>query len=308
MKYTKPPLSFEEQAKLLIRRGLIVNNEIELLEFLKNVNYYRLSGYLYPFKQIDPVTQEETYFPDTTLSTIKYRYEFDRQLRLLLMDAIEKIEVAVLRTQFAEKYSLTYGAFGYTDYKNYRPQFAQEEFNKLMSKIRLDEEWSREEFIKRYHAKYDEEKYLPFWMAVELMSFGQLLTLYRNTPHDIQKYLAKIYGVPPIVLDSWMHTLHYIRNACAHHVRIWNRILPVAPLFPYEKHDPNWHYPAEISNKYIFAVLTIIRYLLAKIDQENHIYVSMVKLIEDNSEIPIDLMGFPENWREIKYWQDPLTW
>src|SRR3972149_5889693 len=89
MKNTKTPLSFEDQAKLLIKRGLIVEGEVELVNYLSNVNYYRLSGYLYPFKRIDPTTNEESFVPNTNFSTIKKRYEFDRKLRLLLMDAIE---------------------------------------------------------------------------------------------------------------------------------------------------------------------------------------------------------------------------
>jgi len=50
MKYDKPPLSFEEQAGLLIKRGLITDREF-LIDRLKSVNYYRLSGYLYPYRQ-----------------------------------------------------------------------------------------------------------------------------------------------------------------------------------------------------------------------------------------------------------------
>lgn len=303
MKYTKPPLSFEDQAKLLIKRGLIVPDEAELISYLSNVNYYRLSGYLYPFKQIDPLTGEESFYPGTQFSTIKNRYEFDRRLRLLLMDAIERIEVAILRTQFVEKHALTFGTFGYTVFKNYKPEFLYKDFRKLMKDIRFDEKRSSEEFIKRYHEKYDEETHLAFWMAAEVMSFGQILTLYRNSDREIQIITAKNFNLPALVLDSWLHTLLYIRNACAHHVRLWNRVLPLAPLFPDKKHDPNWYYPVKISNQRIFAVLSIIRYLLLTIDPRNHIPQSMIKLIDDNPDIPIELMGFPENWQECKYWQ-----
>src|SRR3972149_486438 len=258
MKYTKPPLSFEEQAKLLLDRGLLVTDETELLKYLSTVNYYRLSGYLYPFKQIDPVTGKESFFPDTKFSTIVKRYEFDRKLRLLLMDAIERIEVAILRTQFVEKFTLTYGTFGYTEHKNFKPEFPRDEFRKSLEAISFDEKRSSEEFIKRYRSKYNEEPFLAFWMAAEIMSFGQLYTLYKYSHREIQILIAKKYDLPAIVLDSWLLTLLYIRNACAHHVRIWNRVLPVPPLFPDKKNDPNWYEPVVISNKRIFAVLTII--------------------------------------------------
>lgn len=303
MRYTKPPLSFEDQAKLLISRGLIVDDEAELTNYLSNVNYYRLSGYLYPFKQIDPATSKESFFPGTQFATIKGRYEFDRKLRLLIMDAIERIEVAILRTRLVERHTLSYGAFGYAHYKYYKPEFPIKEFKNLLSDIKADEKRSSEEFVKRYRDKYDEEPFLAFWMAAEIMSFGQLFTLYKYSNRDIQLSIARDYGLAAGVLESWLHTISYIRNACAHHVRIWNRVLPLPPLLPDEKHDPNWYKPVEISNRRIFAVLTIIRYLMIGIDKGNHIRSTMIRLIEENPEIPLDLMGFPKNWRDCKYWQ-----
>ncbi|KIE18641.1 hypothetical protein DS62_10765 [Smithella sp. SC_K08D17] len=89
MKYTKPSLTFEEQADLLIKRGLVVSDRKTLLIHLNNVNYYRLSAYWYTFRQAD-----DTLKPGTTFEMIWRRYTFDRQLRLLVMDAIERVEIA----------------------------------------------------------------------------------------------------------------------------------------------------------------------------------------------------------------------
>jgi abortive infection bacteriophage resistance protein len=50
MKYTKPPLTFFQQAQILKKRGLIAEEE-DIIEKLKAVNYYRLSGYWLPFKK-----------------------------------------------------------------------------------------------------------------------------------------------------------------------------------------------------------------------------------------------------------------
>lgn len=88
MKYTKPALSFEQQAQRLIDRGLVIQEKTELIRQLSGVNYYRLSAYWYPFKQIDPTNGEERFSPNTTFETIWRRYIFDRQLRLLIMDAV----------------------------------------------------------------------------------------------------------------------------------------------------------------------------------------------------------------------------
>ncbi|MDR4496341.1 MAG: Abi family protein [Candidatus Scalindua sp.] len=110
MRYEKPPLTFSQQADLLIGRGLIADRSI-LIEKLKAVSYYRLSGYWYPFRNTD-----NSFKPGTTLEKIWERYTFDRQLRLLVIDTIERVEVSV-RTSLIYHLSHAHGPFAYTDYK-----------------------------------------------------------------------------------------------------------------------------------------------------------------------------------------------
>ena len=95
VRYTKPALSFEQQAQRLIDRGLIVQDKAALVECLRAVNYYRLSAYWYPFKQDTPTG--ERFASDTTFEMIWRRYTLDRELRLLAMDAIEHIEIAIVK-------------------------------------------------------------------------------------------------------------------------------------------------------------------------------------------------------------------
>lgn len=107
MKFIKHALSFEKQAELLLSRGLIADKP-DLIAKLKSVNYYRLSGYLYPFKQ----QNSENYKDGTDFTEIWNRYRFDRKLRFLVLDGIERIEVA-LKTDIAFEFSHLYGPFGY---------------------------------------------------------------------------------------------------------------------------------------------------------------------------------------------------
>lgn len=255
MKYTKPALSFSEQAKLLISRGLIVGDSSELEKYLRQVNYYRLSGYWYNFKTFDPETGYEAFKPGTTFQLIRDRYEFDRQLRLLLMDAIERIEVAVFRTRLVEVHTAQYGPFGYTLLENYNPKFARTDFDQLLSDILEDEKRSYEEFIRRYRSKYISEEYLPLWMVTDLMSFGQLLTLYRNQHLSIKQTISREFNLFPVVLDSWLLTLNTIRNSCAHHSRIWNRPLHLPIKRPDKKHDDRWFTPVQVQIMRFFPFL-----------------------------------------------------
>jgi len=301
--YTKPALTFQQQAQRLISRGLVVRDPQELENYLSQVNYYRLSGYWYIFKQIDPVTKAESFKPGTTFETIRTRYEFDRGLRLLLMDAIERIEVAIFRTQLVEVNSTLYGPFGYTEQKNYNPKFPQPDFLKLLRDIEYDEGRSYEEFIRRYRAKYTAERYLPIWMAAELMSFGQLLTFYRNQHLAVKQTLSHRYNLFPMVLDSWLLTLSAIRNSCAHHNRMWNRPLPLVTRFPDRKNDPRWYVPDAIPDNRLYTALTFINHLLSFITPTGQWKQSITALLTAYPTIPLEPMGIPENWQDSPLWQ-----
>lgn len=302
MKYIKTALSFPEQAELLISRGLIVEDRNELETYLSQINYYRLSGYLYPFRLIDSFTGDESFKPGTTFRMIRNLYEFDRRLRLLFMNAIERIEVAILRTQIVEVNTSLYGPFGYTEIKNYRPHFNNYEYMKLMNDISEDENRSYEGFIRHYRTKYDEDKYLPLWIAVELMSFGQALTLYKNQNSAVKQVISRKYRLFPKVLDSWLLTIGAIRNSCAHHNRLWNRPLPLKPMLPDQKYDSRWYVPNQIPDDRLYTAMTIINYLLTFIAPGDHWKNSLVELLTAYPTIPKNSMGIPEDWQASPLW------
>lgn len=303
MKYNKKALSFDEQANLLISRGMGIDDLQKLTNYLSNVNYYRLSGYWYIFKD-KPKQGQERFLPNTCFNYIQDRYEFDRKLRLLVLDAIERIEVSIFRTRMVEKYTLRYGPFGYTVLENYNPRFPPYEFHKLMNEILNDEKRSHEEFITRYHDKYSNEKYLPLWMSAEIMSFGQLLTIFRNLSINIKQEISHEFNLFPMVLDSWLLSLNTIRNSCAHHVRLWNRPLGNPIKIPDKKHDPRWYSPIIVPENRLFTILTIVQYLLGYIVVENHWQTSLNALLNEYPTIPLIPMGFPENWQECPLWKN----
>lgn len=296
MKYTKKPLTFNKQVDLLIDRGLMVADRELLLVHLNNVNYYRLSAYWYPFRLPD-----QTLKPDTTFEMIWRRYTFDRQLRLLVMDAIERVEIAV-RTQLTNIFTLKYGAFGHLN-KDNLPNITPERWDELIHKIRDEADHSQERFVEHFRQKYENEPDLPLWMAVELMTFGMLFTLFRGTESEIKRSVAAVYGISAEVLTSWLHCLNQIRNICAHHGRLWNRALGIRPAIPRRNKHPEWHMPVEVGNERLFAVLTLLRYLLAYVAPTSRWPERVKGLFADYSDIPLKPMGFPEDWRDCPIWQ-----
>lgn len=302
MNYTKPALSFEQQAQRLLEQGLIAPSKVVLVSHLKAVNYYRLSAYWYPFKVTDPVSGVESFTPNTTFETIWRRYVFDRELRFLVMDAIERVEVAILRTRMVEQFTLRHGPFGYTDIRNFSPNFIQLNHTRLLSELDDAVNRSNEEFVGRFRGKYTNEPRLPLWIAVEVMTFGQLFTLFRNLNRVEQQTLSQQFGLYPPVLISWLHTLNFIRNACAHHARLWNRELPIRPYIPDARHRPEWHTPFQFDNRFMFAVLTLLHYLQKWIDSNSDWNYRLEALLQKFPDIPLSWMGFPDNWKDSPIW------
>ena len=91
-RYDKPALDENELIECHIERGLIIKDRNRAARYLRHIGYYRLSPYTIPF-QADRTTH--SFKSGTTFDDILYIYVFDRQLRLLTMDALERVEVAV---------------------------------------------------------------------------------------------------------------------------------------------------------------------------------------------------------------------
>lgn len=297
MKYEKLPLTFEKQAEKLINRGLLVDKNT-LINTLKNVNYYRLSGYLYPYRSSD-----DNFKPGTTFEKVWSHYTFDRHLRLLVMDAIERIEISI-RTKLIYYIAHKTKAFGYFDLCCY-PNKTAEEYANLTKIITGEVKRSSEIFVKHFFTKYgDMHKVLPIWMTGEIVSLGCTLNIYKGISNEIKRNVADNYIVPDEVLLSWLKTIHAIRNICAHHGRLWNRTLGVKPFIPKKKKYPEWHEPVLIPNDKIFGVLTIFKYLINIIAPQSKWKNRLMSLLIDYPEVSILDMGFPKNWKECVFWKD----
>jgi len=297
MRYAKPALTVDQQADQVLGRGLIADRD-ELISRLSEVNYYRLSAYWHPFRQ----QSIEALLPGTSLATVWDRYVFDRQLRLLVMDAVERVEVSV-KTRATNLFSLKHGAFGYLDRANFS-RMSVGSHRKLLDTIRKEMGRSKEVFIQHYLRKYTSETDLPLWIAVEIMSFGTVLTFFRSLEQYLKRDIADAYGIKAKVLESWLLSLNYIRNLCAHHGRLWNRTIPVRPLIPDAKHRPEFHVPVRVPPDQTFGILTMLNYLLGRIAPQSrwpsrleHLWVSK------HPNIPIEQIGFPTNWKDCPIWQ-----
>jgi len=293
MRYLKQALTFDAQIDLLASRGLIFADHASAVHTLARISYYRLSAYWHPFKRHD-----DTFEPGTYLETVVRLYELDRHLRLQVMDSIERIEIA-LRTAMTYTLCHAFGPYGHCNPANFRANFDHKQW---LAKAHIEAQQSREEFVQHFRRKYDGFPDLPLWMATETLPFGSLSRLYAGMRADEQRSIAADYCVHHDVLRSWLHALAYVRNICAHHARLWNRELAIAPELP--RRDPRWCPPMTPTNRRVFAVLLVLRQMMAHHRGGGHWQRRVSALIEtaDLGTASRVAMGLPEGWVEHPLW------
>ena len=315
--FNKPPLTYEKQVELLISRGLIVTDRKRAERHLANISYYRLSAYMLPYKKKENGIIIDAFKEGTTWDDIYDLYVFDRKLRLLVFDAIERLEVAI-RTQIIYQLSHKYGSHWQDNAHIFMPsrevtlrdgrKITIDVYREIQSHIKEQLHSNRAEvFIQHYHNKYDTPENPPSWMSVEIMYFNHLSKICTGLKNraDIVG-IASYFALPPKTFCSWLHTMNYVRNICAHHSRLWNRDLNIVPeKLSFSKRLVWINTPdtAKRSKNYYFFCM--INYMLQVANPTSQFKTKLKELLEEyKNVISLDSMGFPQGWEEEKMWED----
>ncbi|WP_165251774.1 Abi family protein [Adlercreutzia sp. ZJ304] len=295
MEYAKPYLNHEEQADKLVGMGM-GGSKADILGRLEQVGYYRLSGYWHDYRQLDG----KGFRVGITIDTVWSDYVFDRQFRLAVLDAVERVEIYT-RARLAHKLARDTGAFGF-DIHEGLPRLSENDYKKFIDKCRSKHRSSREPFEVHFRNKYgDAHDIPPYWILVNTMDFGQMLTLYRGASVEIRNELSSELSVSARVFESWLVALNVVRNICAHHGRLWNKELGVKPVIP--KHDIRWHKPYEVQPYRMFSILTILGYLLDYVAPSTSWHTRLIDLLDRRSADKLYRMGFSEGWQECPFWK-----
>lgn len=312
--YNHPFLSYDDLTSLLINRGMLGNRAL-IKQKLMEVGYQRLSAYWLTF------TDSEGNIP-VDFCHVWQIYSFDRQIRALLMDAIENIEVAV-RNRLIHYFAEEYGAFGHLLQQNF-PHASLAEWQTWHYKQQIAAQASKSKMVIDFFNTYS-DKNLPVWIACELMDFGSTVFLYGSIEQKIQKRTARSFGInTPKVLHSWLRSLNDVRNACAHHNRVWNRAWVKQPAIPmndkawsltYDTSSGQWTpliskpgIPLHIKSGFDVTktgiMLTICRNMLVRINPQNDWKNKFLTIITspDYSRIPLSWMGMPKEWTKHPLW------
>jgi abortive infection bacteriophage resistance protein len=297
VKFDKEAFTRDQHIERLRERGLEFD-PAQMEQVLQAVSYYRLSGYLFPFK----TSSGESYASGTTLDEVWRIYAFDRQLRLLVLDAIERFEVAV-RSDLFDRLALETGVFGYLDPASF-PHMDPKKFSRLLESIAFEFARSRTDFAIHFRKVYgDVHQYPPYWMAAELLTFGDLVNAYRGASRTIRREVAMRYGVREDVFESWLLSMNTVRNICAHHGRLWNRVIGTEPKFPPRAVGPEWHGPVSLLGRKVFTTLSVLRHVVSVCAPRSAWAGRVTDLFGRYPRIHKGMMGFPAHWEESPIWR-----
>lgn len=309
MKYAKKALTLEEQIALLAARNLQIDDQERAKRYLESVSYYRLSGYMFHLQD----KQDGTVFKaGTSFGDIINLYTFDKKLRCIFLEYLERIEVC-FRTRVLNCYSVLHGFYWFVDARHFldKTELRDEKAEVLdyqgyvLSSIQKTFEQPKEQFLKAFKNKYTAEHQPPENMAFEILSFGQMIKLYTCLKNDDAKNsIAAAFRLPTgKTLVNWLLFLNDVRNVCAHHSRLWNRKFTANKLsFPSRKKNKIEGNIPEYSNSNLYGAIIAMNHLLMSFNPTNSFAPKIEELIVRHG-IDVRNMGFPDDWEETAPWK-----
>lgn len=296
--FSKPALSIADQIALLESRGMEVPDKTLAHHSLQHISYYRLRAY-WLYYETATKTGTHGFAAGTAFESVLALYDFDRRLRLAVMDGVERIEVAA-RGAWAHHLAMKHGPHGYADAALY-PNKAL--FARNLKQLQDEIGRSHDTFIEHYRATYDRPPLPPVWMASELVSFG-LLSKFMTTlgARADRQAIARTFGLDERVYIKFLHHLATVRNVCAHHGRLWNKGLTVTATLPRQPSD----LAASINAgrpRHLYNTLTIMLHLMRVVSPSSDWKKRLASLLDENPTQDFVAIGFPPDWRDRPLWK-----
>ncbi len=289
-KFTAPPKTVEEQIETLKGRGLLFNNATkEAMQFLSHSNYYKFCGYCKPFQK-NNVFQDSIYFSD-----ISEIYIFDQRLRILVFEAIERIELSI-KANLSNIVCCNYNnPFWFLDKNNFNKNNFNKNYEQTLSLFeQILNQQKNSEIIKHFKKRYS-NTYPPFWALTELLSFGQLSKLFNNLTIDLQGKISNTYELRYSDFSSYLSCLSLLRNTSHHHMKIFNNTFSTSKPAQNKKSK----IPLNYKKNYFYNHYHIICYLLNKIHPNNSWITRTNKLFNGLNDKRHHFYGFDEQHKLI---------
>ncbi|MDG2432196.1 MULTISPECIES: Abi family protein [Flavobacterium] len=302
--FDKKAFTLDQQVSQLQERGLQIKYPRIAEKYLINISYYRLGEYWYVM-QSDK--ENHIFKPNSNFMDVIALYNFDAELRLLLFDVIEKIEIS-LRTKLIYYLSLEFDPWWFQNFDLFDNS---KELVKTLSNLEGEIERSKDVAITNHRKKHkDDGRFPPAWKSLEQTSFGALSKLYGNLKNSVKSkdLIAKEFGaVNHTFLPSWLQSIAQIRNFCAHHSRLWNRNLPsTVKLLPKPPHpwiDQDGNIPKQHEFSKLYVHMCLMKYLLNTIIPKNEFTPKLKLLFEKYPNVDPNALGMKPNWHNEPLWK-----
>ena len=297
------PIPFQKEyqhadalVQLLLSRGLTIDNPGKAEQYLKTINYYRLSAYMYPLLLVPK--SEHRFKTDASFRQVMMLYRFDKKLRLFMFNEIEKIEIAV-RTAIVDECTSAFGdSFWMTNASYF---IDSNKFQKTLALISHEIDKSHEEFIVHFKQTYS-DPYPPAWILAEILPLGVMTNIFINLKDSqVKKKIAQRFGLQLRVFVSWMTIITVTRNACCHHARVWNKQNTLTPMNPRRTTHAWIILPSNPLR--VYYDLCIIKYFLDTISPNNDMGQKLRDLLSAFPLVDPAPMGFPEGWENEELWK-----
>lgn len=297
------PIPFQKEyqhadalVQLLLSRGLTIDNPGKAEQYLKTINYYRLSAYIYPLLLVPK--SEHRFKTDASFRQVMMLYRFDKKLRLFMFNEIEKIEIAV-RTAIVDECTSAFGdSFWMTNASYF---IDSNKFQKTLALISHEIDKSHEEFIVHFKQTYS-DPYPPAWILAEILPLGVMTNIFINLKDSqVKKKIAQRFGLQLRVFVSWMTIITVTRNACCHHARVWNKQNTLTPMNPRRTTHAWIILPSNPLR--VYYDLCIIKYFLDTISPNNDMGQKLRNLLSAFPLVDPAPMGFPEGWENEELWE-----
>lgn len=282
LKTHQPPMTVNDQIDNLINKGLIINDKDFARSFLNDVSYFRLiKAYSLGLK-----VKNGNYHKNVRFEDLVNLYLFNANLRQQLFAEIERVEVN-LRCRLANYFCEKYGIFGYEDINNFNvtAKVHKAFLGEIKREIKRN---SKSPFVRNFLDNYSVPK-IPLYALVELMSFGTLSKLYKNMKNEDKKAVAALFNAKYVYFESWIESIAYVRNFCAHYGRLYNSRLVKTPKL-YKQY--------KVVNNRVFATILTLKHILPN-DQHWHDFVKSINsLLVEYPNVNLSYIGFPNNWKD----------
>ena len=301
MEFTKTPLNIVEQIELIKLKGISIEDDAFARRVLTHVNYHRLQAYCFPYEKVDRRNigkLSHCLISGKSFKHVFKLYTFDRSLRLLLLEAIEIVEIA-LRAHFVQVLAEKYGPHAYL-----KPDifYRQDIYANCIANLDKQLLRNNEALVNNCRANYKKPPYPPIWVASELLTLGGLSRWLENIKkRQDRQAVAQKLNLDEVVARSFSHHLTHVRNICAHHGRIWNRKftltmrLPSNPVFLSSQFNKN-----SFDQRKVFNTLVILCWCTKTIDPETTWPARLKALLKTRSDKELELIGVVNGWADFE--------